>query len=108
MINNQTNNRADLNSAVALGQALQRLEKNEDFLAVIKDDYIMRTLIVESQGMLDQSPPMRQEALEKILEFEKNPIRRNQYAGTSYKAPDWIQTKEEIFKIVKEALNENG
>ena len=66
MINNQTNNRADLNSAVALGQALQRLEKNEDFLAVIKDDYIMRTLIVESQGMLDQSPPMRQEALEKI------------------------------------------
>ena len=37
MINNQTNNRADLNSAVALGQALQRLEKNEDFLAVIKD-----------------------------------------------------------------------
>ena len=26
----------------------------------------MRTLIVESQGMLDQSPPMRQEALEKI------------------------------------------
>ena len=66
MINNQTTNRADLNSAVALGQALQRLEKNEDFLAVIKDDYIMRTLIVESQGMLDQSPPMRQEALEKI------------------------------------------
>ena len=66
MINNQTNNRAGLNSAVALGQALQRLEKNEDFLAVIKDDYIMRTLIVESQGMLDQSPPMRQEALEKI------------------------------------------
>jgi hypothetical protein len=66
MINNQTNNRADLNSVVALGQALQRLEKNEDFLAVIKDDYIMRTLIVESQGMLDQSPPMRQEALEKI------------------------------------------
>ena len=66
MINNQTNNRADLNSAVALGQALQRLEKMEDFLAVIKDDYIMRTLIVESQGMLDQSPPMRQEALEKI------------------------------------------
>lgn len=66
MINNQTNNRADLNSAVALGQALQRLEKNEDFLTVIKDDYIMRTLIVESQGMLDQSPPMRQEALEKI------------------------------------------
>lgn len=66
MINNQTNNRADLNSAVALGQALQRLEKNEDFLSVIKDDYIMRTLIVESQGMLDQSPPMRQEALEKI------------------------------------------
>ena len=66
MINNQTNNKADLNSAVALGQALQRLEKNEDFLAVIKDDYIMRTLIVESQGMLDQSPPMRQEALEKI------------------------------------------
>lgn len=66
MINNQTNNRADLNSAVALGQALQRLEKNEDFLAVIKDDYIMRTLIVESQGMLDQSPPIRQEALEKI------------------------------------------
>ena len=66
MINTQTNNRADLNSAVALGQALQRLEKNEDFLAVIKDDYIMRTLIVESQGMLDQSPPMRQEALEKI------------------------------------------
>ena len=66
MINNQTNNRADLNSAVALGQALQRLEKNEDFLAVIKDDYIMRTLIVESQGMLDQSPPMRQEALEKL------------------------------------------
>lgn len=66
MINNQTNNIADLNSAVALGQALQRLEKNEDFLAVIKDDYIMRTLIVESQGMLDQSPPMRQEALEKI------------------------------------------
>lgn len=66
MINNQTNNRADLNSAVALGQALQRLEKNEDFLAVIKDDYIMRTLVVESQGMLDQSPPMRQEALEKI------------------------------------------
>ena len=66
MINNQTNNRADLNSAVALGQALQRLEKNEDFLAVIKDDYITRTLIVESQGMLDQSPPMRQEALEKI------------------------------------------
>ena len=66
MINNQTNNRADLNSAVALGQALQRLEKNEDFLAVIKDDYIMRTLIVESQGMLDQSPPMRQESLEKI------------------------------------------
>lgn len=66
MINNQTNNRADLNSTVALGQALQRLEKNEDFLAVIKDDYIMRTLIVESQGMLDQSPPMRQEALEKI------------------------------------------
>lgn len=66
MINNQTNKRADLNSAVALGQALQRLEKNEDFLAVIKDDYIMRTLIVESQGMLDQSPPMRQEALEKI------------------------------------------
>ena len=66
MINNQTNNRADLNSALALGQALQRLEKNEDFLAVIKDDYIMRTLIVESQGMLDQSPPMRQEALEKI------------------------------------------
>ena len=66
MINNQTNNRADLNSAVALGQALQRLEKNEDFLAVIKDDYIMRTLIVESQGMLDQSPPMRQEALEKM------------------------------------------
>ena len=66
MINNQTNNRADLNSAVSLGQALQRLEKNEDFLAVIKDDYIMRTLIVESQGMLDQSPPMRQEALEKI------------------------------------------
>ena len=66
MINNQTNNRADLNSAVALGQALQRLEKNEDFLAVIKDDYIMRTLIVESQGMLDQSPPVRQEALEKI------------------------------------------
>ena len=66
MINNQTNNRADLNSAVALGQALQRLEKNEDFLAVIKDDYIRRTSIVESQGMLDQSPPMRQEALEKI------------------------------------------
>ena len=66
MINNQTNNRADLNSAVALGQALQRLEKNEDFLAVIKNDYITRTLIVESQGMLDQSPPMRQEALEKI------------------------------------------
>lgn len=66
MINNQTNNRADLNSAVALGQALQRLEKNEDFLAVIKDEYIMRTLIAESQGMLDQSPPMRQEALEKI------------------------------------------
>ncbi len=47
------------------------------------------------------------EALEKILEFEKNPIRRNQYAGTSYKAPDWIQTKEQIFKIAKEALNEN-
>ena len=67
MINNQTtHDRASLNSAVALGQALQRLEKNEDFLAVIKDDYIMRTLIVESQGMLDQSPPMRQEALEKI------------------------------------------
>lgn len=66
MINNQTNNRADLNRAVALGQSLEILEKNEHFLAVIKDDYIMRTLIVESQGMLDQSPPMRQEALEKI------------------------------------------
>ena len=66
MINNQTNNRAALNSAVALGQSLEILEKNEHFLAVIKDDYIMRTLIVESQGMLDQSPPMRQEALEKI------------------------------------------
>lgn len=66
MINNQTNNRAALNKAVALGQSLEILEKNEHFLAVIKDDYIMRTLIVESQGMLDQSPPMRQEALEKI------------------------------------------
>lgn len=66
MINNQTNNRAELTRAVELGQALQKLESDPNFLLVIKDDYIMRTLIVESQGMLDQSPPIRQEALEKI------------------------------------------
>lgn len=68
MINNQTtlNDRAALVRAIELGQALQRLEKNEDFLAIIKDGYIMATLVVGSQGMLDQSPPMRQEALEKV------------------------------------------
>lgn len=68
MINNQTtNDRAELIKAIELGQALQRLEKNEDFLAVIKNGYIMNTLIVDSQGMMDQSPPMRQEALERVM-----------------------------------------
>lgn len=67
MINNQTNNRADLVREVELGQALQRLEKNEDFLTLIKDGYIMKTLVVASQGMLDQSPPARQEALERVM-----------------------------------------
>ena len=66
MINNQTNERAELHKQVELGQALQRLEKNADFIAVIKDAYVMRTLIVESQAMLDIQPPIRQEALEKI------------------------------------------
>ena len=68
MINNQTtHNRAALIKTVELGQALQRLEKNEDFIEVIKNGYIMNTLIVDSQGMMDQSPPMRQEALEKVM-----------------------------------------
>lgn len=68
MINNQTtHDRAGLMRAIELGQALQRLEKNEDFVEVVKNGYIMNTLIVDSQGMMDQSPPMRQEALEKVM-----------------------------------------
>lgn len=45
------------------------------------------------------------EALEKILSYKKNPIRRVQYAGSGgYKAPDWIQTKDQIFRVVESAL----
>lgn len=45
-------------------------------------------------------------ALEEILNFKKNPIRRNQYAGNNgYMAPDWIQTKDKIFEIAKKALD---
>ena len=45
--------------------------------------------------------------LQKILNYEKNPIRRSQYAGAgNYEAPDWIQTKDAIFDIVKKALKE--
>ena len=44
-------------------------------------------------------------ALEEILNYKKNPIRRSQYAGAGdYKAPDWIQTKDAIFGIAEKAL----
>ncbi len=59
-------NNQELKYQMELGDALKRLEVNPDFVAVIKDGYIMRTLIVESQGMLDVNPPLRQEALEKV------------------------------------------
>jgi len=51
---------------IELGDALKRLEVNPDFIAVIKDGYIMSTLIRDSQDMLDINPPIRQEALEKV------------------------------------------
>lgn len=66
MINNQTNERAGLTHAIELGQALQELEKNSAFIKLIKDGYIMNTLIVESQDTVDQTPQIRQEAFEKI------------------------------------------
>ena len=44
-------------------------------------------------------------ALKQVLEFKKNPVRRNQYAGKpDYKAPDWVATKDRIFEIVEKAL----
>ena len=59
-------NNQELKYQIELGDALKRLEVNPDFVTVIKDGYIMRTLIQESQGMLDINPPIRQEALEMV------------------------------------------
>ena len=48
-------------------------------------------------------------ALDEILQFKKNPIRRCQYAGAvGYEAPDWIQTKDAIFDLVEKALKEES
>jgi len=63
-MNNLAND--ELRDQIELGNALARLEHNPDFTRVIKDGYIMQTLVVESQGMLDVNPPVRQEALEKV------------------------------------------
>lgn len=49
-----------------------------------------------------------EKALQEILFFKKNPIRRIQYAGCGdYAAPDWIQTKTKIFEIAERALKQN-
>jgi hypothetical protein len=56
----------ELHRDIELGQALSRLEHNDDFRIVIKDGYIMDTLVRKSQGMLDTAPPIRQEALEEV------------------------------------------
>ena len=66
MGNNHTTEQAELVRAVDLGQALHRLENNPDFIAVVKDAYIMQNLVVKSQDMMDIQPPIRQEALECI------------------------------------------
>ncbi len=57
----------ELKNQIDLGDALARLEVNPDFIAVIKEAYIMQTLVLDSQWMLDPNPPVRQEALEKIM-----------------------------------------
>lgn len=66
MATNQPTDTQELNKMIELGQALHRLENNPDFKLVIKDSYIMNTLVVKSQGMLAVAPHERQEALEEV------------------------------------------
>lgn len=48
-----------------------------------------------------------EKALQEILFFKDNPIRRVQYAGCGdYAAPDWIQVKNKIFKIAERVLEQ--
>jgi hypothetical protein len=64
------NNQEDiekLHKDLEVGHALQRLESNPDFDLVIRQMYVMHTLVSESQNMTDIQPPIRQEALEKVM-----------------------------------------
>jgi hypothetical protein len=70
MANNlNADERLELTKKIELGQCLQRLEQNSDFVALIKDGYIMKTLVVDSQNLLALEPSgqVRQEALEKLM-----------------------------------------
>jgi len=72
----------------------------------IKDNVVTALSTKEKEQKIRNEVVVLTEALKTILEYEKNPIRRNQYAGTSYKAPDWIQTKDAIFTIAENALKQ--
>ena len=83
-------------------------EMNDVGTITIKDNVVEALSRQEKEtkrivGFMDEIDVLK-EALKSILEYKKNPIRRNQYAGTSYKAPDWIQTKDAIFNIAENAL----
>jgi hypothetical protein len=71
----------------------------------VKDNVISTSSIEEEKQVNEDRIKVLENTLQLILDFQKNPIRRNQYSGNpDYKAPDWIQTKDRIFEIAKAAL----
>lgn len=65
-MNNPNEVENEIRSKIELGESLEWLQNTKQFQAVIKNSYIIDTLMNKSQDMLDVNPVFRQEALEKI------------------------------------------